>query len=400
VPQSLKRGCRVLALLCALAALAPARGEERAVVVGAVVTQSGFLVDLAADLAKALLLWQEEVNAAGGLLGRRVELKLIDDHSEALAAGKLYEQLILEDRSDALIGPFGTAATLGAAAVAERNRRVLVNATGAASGKSRMGYRYVFQVPAPYTEYGAGPLEIARRMNVRRLAIMARDDSGSREMAERLRERAARGGFEAGEIGVYAPATSNFANFVAAAQKFGAQAWIAFGLPREAAEMVKSFKKLHYAPALFIAQGAADPLFVKLLGQDAEFAMGLAPYERSAGTKDNARFADAFARKWSAAPTALAAEGYAAAKVLEEAVRNAGSLEQEKLRAALAALQTDTPLGPYRVDGSGGQTAAKPLVVQILKGRRQIVWPDSLATAPMQLPYPRWEDRKSQRPGD
>jgi branched-chain amino acid transport system substrate-binding protein len=95
-----------------------------------------------------------------------------------------------------------------------------------------------------------------------------------------------------------------------------------------------------------------------------------------------------------AEPTLLAAQGYAAAKVLEEAVRRAGSLDQEKLRDALQTLELETPLGPYKVDKSGAQLAAKPAVVQIQRGRRQVVWPETLATAKWQLPYPRWDERK------
>jgi len=83
----------------------------------------------------------------------------------------------------------------------------------------------------------------------------------------------------------------------------------------------------------------------------------------------------------------------AAALLLEEAVRRAGSFEQDKLREALAGLEAETPLRRYQVDRNGAQTAARPLLVQILEGRREIVWPESLATAKWQ-PYPAWNTRK------
>jgi branched-chain amino acid transport system substrate-binding protein len=385
---------RLGVLFAALLALAPVRAAEPPLLVGAVVTASGNLADLAADLRKSLLLWQEEVNAAGGLLGRRVELRLLDDRSEAVAAGALYERLIRAERCDLLIGPMGSASTLGAASAAERDRRVLVNATGAARAAQKTGSRYVFQVPAPLATYGAGALEIARRMGYRRLAILARNDPGSREMAIRLREAAIAAGLEAGEPEVYGVGATDFGPQIDKAKASQAEAWIAFGLPRDAADMVKSFRKRSYAPQMFVALGAADPQFIRLLGQDAEHALGIAPWERAFATRENRRFTEAYGRRWSAEPTHLAAQGYAAAKVLEEAVRRAGSLDQDKLRDALQALELETPLGPYKVDKNGGQLAAKPAVVQIQRGRRQVVWPEALGTAKWQLPYPRWEERK------
>ena len=180
---------------------------------------------------------------------------------------------------------------------------------------------------------------------------------------------------------------------VARARAAGADAWIAFGLPQDAAEMVKSFRKLGFAPRLFIAQGAADPAFVSLVGQDAEFAVGIAAYDRRARTAGNEAFAQAYAKKWSADPGLLAAEGYAAARVLAEAVRRAGSLDQEKLREALAALEAETPLGGFKADRDGAQTAARVLLLQVRRGRREIVWPAGLATVPWQ-PMPAWSARK------
>src|SRR6476660_621101 len=139
---------------------------QQPIIVGAALPQSGILADLAADLRKSLLLWQEEVNAAGGLLGRRVELQLLDDRSESISAGKLYEQLI-QSKVDLLMGPFGSAATQVAAVVAERNRRVFINATGATRAVHRAGYRYVFQTATPLAAYGSGALELARALGVK-----------------------------------------------------------------------------------------------------------------------------------------------------------------------------------------------------------------------------------------
>ena len=179
-------------LLCALLSALPAAAQQPAqvpITIGAVMPQSGILADLGAELRKALLLWQEEVNAAGGLGGRHVELALLDDRSESADAGKLYAKLIHEDKAELLIGPLGSAATLGAAATADRNRRVLVNATGAARATQKPNLRYVFQSAVPLASYGAGALALARAQGLKRVALFARDDPGSREMAQRCLER-------------------------------------------------------------------------------------------------------------------------------------------------------------------------------------------------------------------
>jgi branched-chain amino acid transport system substrate-binding protein len=80
--------------------------------------------------------------------------------------------------------------------------------------------------------------------------------------------------------------------------------------------------------------------------------------------------------------------------VLAAALRAAGSLEPQKLRAALARLETGTVLGPYRIDpANGSQTGMGAAVAQILRGRPAVVWPRALESANALLPYPQWGER-------
>ncbi|HEV3010927.1 MAG TPA: ABC transporter substrate-binding protein, partial [Burkholderiales bacterium] len=303
---------------------------------GAVISQTGAHAELAADYLKGLQLWREHINESGGLLERRVELRVLDDNSRAVRARELYAEL-LRDKVDLLIGPYGSAATLLAAAEAERARRVMVNgADPSAAVHSRPG-RYVFQTAMPYSAYGLGVLQVAATTDLRRLFIVARDDAASREMAEATRNAAANG-FVPGELELYRPGTLDFAAQVAKARAANADAWIAFGDVRDAAEMVKTFKRLDYAPQLFFASGASHPRFIALLGQDAEFSLGVVDFDARIGDAARA-FAKSFTSRWTVPPQLAAAEGYTAGTVLAAAVRSTGSLDQERLRAALAELE-------------------------------------------------------------
>lgn len=354
------------------------------IVVGTVISQTGAHAELAAEYARGIELWRDEVNAAGGLLGRHVVLRVLDDGSQAVRAGPLYARLIREENADLLIGPYGSAATLVAAAETERLRRVMLNAAGQAAAIHARAPRYVFQTTIPYAVYGLDVLPVAAEAGYRRLFILARDDVGSREMAEGI-AKAAGADFSAGEIELYRPGTLDFSAQVAKARAAGADAWIAFGDVRDAAEMVKTFRKLDYAPRLFFAQAASHPRFIALLGQDAEWSVGVVDFDPRFGARAR-QFAKAFAAKWTVPPGLGAAEGYAAGTVLAAAVRRAGTLDQEKLRAALAAIEAPTVLGTYKASPqNGAQIGAKPVLVQIRLGR--------LEPGPPLLPYPQWNER-------
>jgi branched-chain amino acid transport system substrate-binding protein len=193
---------------------------------------------------------------------------------------------------------------------------------------------------------------------------------------------------------VYPGGTSDFEPQALDAQAAGIQAWIAFGEVRDAAEMVKTLKRLGYAPRFFFARRASDPKLLSLIGQDAEFALGAVEYDPRFATPGNDKFVKAYSAKWAVLPGPSAAEGYAAATVLAAALRRAGTTDPEKLRVALASLVTGTVLGEFKVDPTGEQIAMAPALTQILKGRPELVWPPSLRTATRVLPYPQWSERR------
>ena len=227
----------------------PAWGQGAPIVVGAAIPESGVLAPLAADYRKGLLVWLEEVNAAGGLLGRRVELRLLDDGSDARRSGELYAELI-RGKADLLIGPYGSAATLMAAAQTERAQRVLINGAGPSLEVHKRSPRYLFQSTFSNSAYGTGPLELARSAGLKAVAVLARSDLAVREMAEATHEQAQKLGFRVDEVQSYPGGSKDFAPQVARARD-AVDGWLAFGELRDTAEMLRTFRNLGDAPRLF-----------------------------------------------------------------------------------------------------------------------------------------------------
>jgi len=85
--------------------------------------------------------------------------------------------------------------------------------------------------------------------------------------------------------------------------------------------------------------------------------------------------------KYRIEPSYHAASAYAAGLLIEEAVRRAGSLDRDKIRNILSMMDTITPLGRFRVNKSGLQIKHMNLIIQWQKGKKEIVWPEELATS-------------------
>ena len=384
-----------IALLLTAAAFASgAVAQEKALTVGAVVSETGSHAAAAADYRKALIVWAEQANAAGGLLGRPIELQLKDDASEAAKTGTAYADLIAGG-AQVLIGPYGSAATLTGSAEAERARRVMLNAAGPSGQIHKRAPRYLFQTVPPYAAYADGALAVARAARVQSLYIAARDDAASREMGEAALALARKLGFQHVDLELYSGGTVDFLPQLYKAMAGHADAWIAFGGARDGGDIVRTLKRQGYEPRVLYVAASPDRRFIQRVGQDAEFILGAKEYDARFPTPGNESFVKAFNAKWSATPGPLAAAAYAAGTVLAEGVRRAGTADSAKLRAVLSTMEVDTVLGPYKVDpATGAQVGMKPAVTQMVRGRAQPVWPEALAGERKLLPFLSWAERE------
>ena len=387
----------VLALWCAIvfwsaAAFGQAAnpvGDKPPVLIGGSVAQSGLLADLAREFIKGLELWQDDVNARGGLDARRVELRLFDDASGARQAAEVTRVLIAEDKVDLLVGPYGSPATLTAAAVADRERRIMINATGTAPNIHRKTLRYVFQLPPPDGEHALPVLKLAALLGGRSITVFPGKGSGA--ALGRLREEAKLAGIALAERdGLPAPALKppNYPPLVA---KIDPKSLVlAFDEAPHLAFLINEMKLAGFRPAAFVTPGAVHSELIRRVGMDAEYAFGLSAWEPRARTPGNAQFVRAFQARHKQLPDANAARGWAAGQLLEAAVARAGTIETEVLREALENLETETVIGAYKVDAHGAQLAASTLLVQIQKGRREVILPEAYRSAEAVLSPPPW----------
>src|SRR5215475_11729652 len=99
-----------VALTVTIGAVARAQAEPP-ILIGMGIAQTGTLAGGGKAALLALRMWVEDVNARGGLLGRKVELIAYDDQSSAATTPGIYAKLLDIDKVDLLIAPYGTVPT-------------------------------------------------------------------------------------------------------------------------------------------------------------------------------------------------------------------------------------------------------------------------------------------------
>jgi branched-chain amino acid transport system substrate-binding protein len=380
----------MLASIAAAAAVvtAPAQAQET-IRIGIALSETGNLADSAKHYWRGVELWRDQTNAAGGLLGKKVEFVVYDDRSDAATSARLYERLITSDKVDLLVSTIGSAQAATATAVAEKHKRVMINGGGASESIQQRGFKYIFQTAARISAYVDGIDPLMKKYNVKNMAFVARDYAAARDMEKVVKGQAQKNGVTMVMDEYFPSGNVDFSSQIARARQGKPDLWVSVGYPNEAIEMMRQFRASNYVPKIFVHNGVAQEDFVKATGKDGEGAIGMSLYEPSLKTSGNADFVKNFKAKYNYEPGYYSSFGYNAVYVLGEAVKKTGSLDQEKLRDTLQTLKLDTVMGKHEVEPKTGmQIGIRGLLVQVQDGKREIIWPEELKTAEAKVPMP------------
>ncbi len=170
------------AALCAGAAFADHR-PGNIVVMGGTLSLTGRYADPAARVFNGRKQCVDELNARGGLLGHKVELRVLDDKSDRRKAIELYQKLITQDKVDLVLGPYGSSNADAVANVMERYKQPFPT-LGASKVIWQRGRKYVFNQNAIAQDYQKGAIHIAKQIGVKRIAIIGEGGLFGRQITE------------------------------------------------------------------------------------------------------------------------------------------------------------------------------------------------------------------------
>jgi len=388
--KSLSLIALVVASVVAVPGLVQAQQPIR---IGATMSETGAYSTQGVAARAGYLLCQKHVNEKGGILGRKIEFLIYDDASDAKKAVGLYEKLIVEDKVDAVMGPYGSPITEAVAPVTEKHRKVMISPLAATSSIWEKGRRYIFMVLPPAELFLAGLIDIASRNGLKTVALIEEDTLFPKAAVKGAIELAKKKGMEVVLHEAYAKGTKDFSAILTKVKAANPDVLGMAASPLgDFIVVARQMKELDINVKMFGNSGAVAE-FQEALGKTADFAYGLSAWEPSLPYPGIKEFVEAYQKEFNRAPSFHAAGAYASCQLFMEAARRAGSLDSDKLREELLKLKTKTIFSNFAVDERGFQIANNGLFIQWQDGVKVVVWPDELAAAKPRFPTPPWSQR-------
>jgi len=204
----------------------------------------------------AMKIWEEDVNAKGGLLGRPVKLIYYDDQSNPGTVPGIYTKLLDVDKVEFAVSPYASTQIAPAMPIMIQKKRLYLSLFGTGINDEFNYDKYFSMLPTgpnPKPAFTTGFFKIAMEQNPKpaSIALAAADAEFGRNACEGARENAKKTGLRIAYDRNYPPNTADFAPIVRAVQATNPDLFIICSYPLDTVGMVKAMNEVGFKPKMW-----------------------------------------------------------------------------------------------------------------------------------------------------
>lgn len=368
--------------------------------IGASVSLSGDFSDGGKAEERGYQLWADTVNAQGGILGRRVEMKIVDDASTPNQVTTNYQNLINKDHADLVFGPFSSLLTIPASQVAKRYGYAFLEPAGGSPKVFDQKLTNLFLTQrTPVVTVGLvfadWILSLPADQRPKTAAYPELDDPFAEPEAESIRHKLEAAGIKTVYHQVYSTETLDMTPIMSAVAATKPDLIVSGSQNEDGYAQVKSLVQLKYSPKfMFMANGPSSPVeFPDKVGKSNTAGIATsADWYPSSTTAGNRAFVQAYIKKYGGSPDDIdpsSAEAFATGQVLQDVAKKTGKIDNKSIIATLHSGSWPTILGDLSWNQYGSPKGTSVLV-QWRDGKLLPVYPQADAQAKPLYPKPNW----------
>lgn len=342
-------------------------------------------------------LWVDQVNNAGGLLGRQVELTIYDNASDPDTAVADYERLITEDKVDLVVGPFSSRLVIPTSEVAAKYKYAFPEPAGGAPDVFNRGLTNIFFCqPAPGADqaipFADYILALPEDSRPKTFAVVSADDPFNLGVVEAAEKLLTDGGLTSVLKEVYPPDTKDFSAIAAKVADLNPDLILGGTIFEDSVAQIQAYQAAGYQPrGAFFTTGPSLPKeFSEALGDATEGIFSAISWFEDSTIETNPEFVKAFHDKNGPDPIAEdSANAYTVGQVLQQAIENTQSIDNAKLIDEMHKATFTTVVGPLKFDDVG-KPQGSFMILQWQGGKYVIVYPDFAKQSDPVWPKPEW----------
>ena len=358
-----------------VAALVPAAQAADPIKIGLGMALTGGLAGNGKAGVLAIRMWADDVNARGGLLGRKVEVVYYDDQSNPSTVPGIYTKLLDVDKVDLVVSPYGTNLIAPIMPIVMGRGLAIVSFFGLSVNDQFKYDRYFQMMPMVASSVPNAFFDTAMALDPKpqTVALTGADAEFGKIIVDAAREVAKARGLKIVYDRAYPPATVDFAPVIRGIQATKPDLVFVGSYPPDSVGLVRAASELGLKTMMF-GGGTVGPQFAAIKSQLGPLLNGVLSYEFYV-PEPTLKFPgiDAFLKAYQAKAAAEGVDAlgfyvppyvYAGMQVLEQAVAKVGSLDQKALAEVMHKETFSTVVGDVKFGANGEWQTPRPLLVQ------------------------------------
>ena len=394
-----------------LALAGPATAQQPPIKIGMSMPATGGLAAGGKSSLIGIEIWRDDVNAKGGLLGRKVELVVYDDKSSASESPAIYAKLLDVDKVDILFAPYATVQTAPIMPLV-KERSLLFIGNFSFQVNSKVGHDMWFNnAPwGPADSWARAFIDIGAKAGGKSIAILAADQEFAQNIAKTAKAVAGERSVPVVYEQNYPPSTVEFAAMIRALKAAKPDMVFVASYPPDSVGILRAVNEIGVGDNVKIFGGGMVGLqFASNMESMGSLLNGVVNYnswlpEPSMFFDGTKEFFEKYSKRAVEAKVDplgyyLAPFGYASGQLVEAAVNATKGLDQKALAKYLRENEHKTIVGPIAFSADGERKVSATLLAQFrgvadknidqfrTAGKQVILFPDSLKTGEVVFPF-------------
>jgi branched-chain amino acid transport system substrate-binding protein len=342
----------------------------------------------------------DEINGAGGINGRPIELVKEDDTGKPDVGRSAMEKLITQDKVIVVGGGYSSSVSFAMAAVAQQREVPFVVNTGSDDKITEQKWSHVFRLNPPASEYPKALNSfLAEVVKPQTVAILFEKSNFGQSSSKSFAEQAEKMGLKVVLKEGYDSGAVDFKPLLIKVKAANPDLVYMVSYLMDAGLLMRQSKELDINPKLFVGGGAGFTLpgFFDNAGKAADFVFSATLWTETVPYAGAKAYFDRYQKKYGHVTEYHGAEAYACMYVIADALKRAKELTPAGVREALVHTDVMTAFGPVKFisyDKKTQQNKLPTYLVQWQGGKLETVWPKEIATKPAVYPITKWSERK------
>ena len=342
----------------------------------------------------------EEINAKGGVKGKKIVLAFEDSQGKPDVARSIAEKLIDVKKQPVIFGEYSSSCSKAIAAVAEERKTPYLVVTGATDDITQQNYKYVFRLNPTNAYYASGLMSFFKEVvKPTSIAVLYESSDFGTSGAEDMVKQAEKFPMKVLVKEQYEKGAVDFKPILSKVKSEKPDVIYMVSYVMDASLLMRQIKELRIDAKLYAggAAGFAIPEFIQSAGEAAEYVVTATLWSPQVVYPGAKEFAEKYKRLYKDYPSYHGAEAYSALYIIKDVLTRAKSWTPDGIRVAMKATNTVTAFGPIKFEDKAGYTNQNfmdTLVLQVIHGQFETIWPQKYATKKYVYPIPRWRDRR------